>query len=56
MSNLIDEKLINQSKGLVEDKATIQTYASAAKSMNNAITKDLRAIMLETKHEEIAVE
>ena len=56
MSNLIDEKLISQSKSLIEDKATMQTYASAARSMNSAITKDLRAIMLETKHEEIAEE
>ena len=56
MSNLIDEKLISQSKSLIEDKATIQTYASVARSMNSAITKYLRAIMLETKHEEIAEE
>ena len=34
----------------------MQTYASAARSMNIAITKDLKAIMLETKYEEIAEE
>ena len=56
VSKLIDEKLINQSKSLVEDKATMQTYASAARSMNSAMNKDPRAIMLETKHEEIAEE
>ena len=33
----------------------MQTYRSA-RGMNSAITKDLKAIMLETKHEEIAEE